>query len=67
MIRNRSNQAPKTTPILGAAVLTIFAALVFFTSLVPATVLGFAAATLALWAALFAFVLLLLGVFIKGL
>jgi hypothetical protein len=67
VIRNRSNQAPKTTTILVAAVLTIFAALVFFTSLVPATVLGFAAATLALWAAIVAFVLMLLGVFLKGL
>ncbi|HEX4984236.1 MAG TPA: hypothetical protein VFV63_21215 [Ilumatobacteraceae bacterium] len=67
MIRNRSNQAPKTATILVAAVLTVFAALVFFTSLVPATILGFAAATLALYAAIAAFVLLLLGVFIKGL
>jgi hypothetical protein len=66
-MRNRSNQAPKAATILVAAVLTAFAALVFFTSLVPATVLGFAAATLALWAAILAFVLLLLGVFIKGL
>jgi hypothetical protein len=67
VIRNRSNQAPKTTTILVAAVLTIFAALVFFTSLVPATLLGFAAATLAVYAAIVAFVLMLLGVFIKGL
>jgi hypothetical protein len=66
-MRNRSNQAPKAATILVAAVLTAFAALVFFTSLVPATVLGFAAATMALWAAILAFVLLLLGVFIKGL
>ena len=67
MIRNRSNQAPKTTTILVAAVLTIFAALVFFTSLVPATVHAFAAATLALWAAVVALVQRLLGVFLKGL
>lgn len=67
MIRNRSNQAPKATTILVAAVLTIFAALVFFTSLVPATIFGFAAATLAVFAAIVAFVLLLLGVFLKGL
>ena len=67
MIRNRTNQAPKSTTILVAAVLTIFAALVFFTSLVPATILGFAAATLALYAAIVAFVLLLLGVFLRGL
>jgi hypothetical protein len=66
-MRNRGNQAPKTTTILIAAVLTIFAALVFLTGLVPATVLGFAAATLALWAAVVAFVLMLLGVFLKGL
>ena len=66
-MRNRSNQAPKTTTILVAAVLTIFAALVFFTSLVPATLFGFAAATLAVYAAIVAFVLMLLGVFIKGL
>ena len=67
MIRNRTNQAPKSTTILAAAVLTVFAALVFFTSLVPATILGFAAATLALYAAIVAFVLLLLGVFLRGL
>ena len=67
MIRNRTNQAPKTTTILVAAVLTIFAALVFFTSLVPATIFGFAAATLAVYADIVAFVLMLLGVFIKGL
>jgi len=67
VIRNRSNQAPKTTTILVAAVLTIFAAIVFFTSLVPATIFGFAAATLALFAAIVAFLLLLLGVFITGL
>lgn len=66
-MRNRTNQAPKTTTILVAAVLTIFAALVFFTSLLPATILGFAAATLALYAAVAAFVILLLGVFVKGL
>lgn len=67
MIRNRSNQAPKLATIVVAAVLTIFAALIFFTSLVPATIFGFAAATLAVWAAIVAFVLLLLGVFLKGL
>ena len=67
MIRNRSNQAPKTTTILVAAVLTTFAALVFFTGLLPATIAGFAAATLAVYAAIVAFVLMLLGVFIKGL
>jgi hypothetical protein len=65
-MRTRSNQAPRAGTIAVAAVLTIFTALVFFTGLLPATVAGFAAATLALYAAVAAFVLLLLGVFVKG-
>ncbi len=52
--------------ILVALLLTIFAALVFFTSLLPATIAGFASATLALYAAIAAFVILLLGVFVEG-
>jgi len=47
-------------------VLTVFAALVFFTNLVPAHLAGFAAGTLALYAAVAAFVILLLGLFIEG-
>ena len=52
--------------ILVAALLTVFAALGFFTSVLPDTIAGFAIATLALYAAIVAFVLLLLGVFIDG-
>jgi hypothetical protein len=66
MARRRSNQAPKMGTILVAALLTIFAALVFFTSLLPATIAGFPSGTLALYAALAAFVILLLGIFIEG-
>jgi hypothetical protein len=66
MMRRRSNQAPKVGTILVAALLTIFAALVFFTSLLPDTIAGFGSATLALYAAIAAFVILLLGVFLEG-
>ena len=65
-MRRRSHWAPRAGTIAVAAVLTVFAALVFFTSLVPGTIAGFAAGTLALYAAVIAFVLLLLGTFIKG-
>ena len=65
-MRRRSNQAPRTGTIVLAAVLTVFAALVFFTSLVPGTIVGFATGTLALYAAIVAFVILLLGTFIEG-
>jgi len=65
-MRRRSHWAPRTATIAVAAVLTIFAALVFFTNLLPDTVAGFAAGTLALYAAVAAFVILLLGVFIEG-
>jgi hypothetical protein len=66
MARRRSNQAPRMGTILIAALLTIFAALGFFTSVLPATIAGFATVTLALYAAIVAFVLLLLGVFVEG-
>lgn len=66
MVRRRSNQAPRMGTILVAALLTIFAALVFFTSLLPATLAGFATGTLALYAAIAAFVILLLGIFFEG-
>jgi hypothetical protein len=66
MARRRSNQAPKMGTILVALVLTVFAALVFFTSLLPATIAGIGSATLALYAAIAAFVILLLGVFVEG-
>jgi len=49
-----------------AALLTVFAAVVFFTNLLPGTIAGFAAGTLALYAAIAAFVILLLGVFVEG-
>jgi len=52
--------------ILIAALLTVFAALGFFTTLLPDTIAGFASVTLALYAAIAAFVLLLLGVFVEG-
>lgn len=66
MARRRSNQAPKMGTIFVAALLTIFAALVFFTSIVPASIAGFASGTLALYAAIAAFVILVLGIFIEG-
>ncbi|MEA2545889.1 MAG: hypothetical protein QOI09_1162 [Chloroflexota bacterium] len=65
-MRRRSHWAPRAGTIVVAALLTIFAALVFFTNLVPGTIAGFAAGTLALYAAIAAFVILLLGVFVKG-
>jgi hypothetical protein len=65
-MRRRSNFAPRTGTIAVAAVLTVFAAVVFFTNLLPGTVAGFAAGTLALYAAIAAFVILLLGVFVEG-
>jgi hypothetical protein len=65
-MRRRGNWAPRAGTIAVAAVLTIFAALVFFTNLVPGTIAGFAAGTLALYAAIAAFLILLLGVFVKG-
>lgn len=66
MARRRSNRAPKMGTILVALVLTVFAAVVYFTSLLPATIAGFASVTLALYAAIAAFVILLLGVFVEG-
>ena len=66
MARRRSNQAPKMGTILVALLLTVFAALIFFTSLLPATIAGFPSATPALYAAIAAFVILLLGVFVEG-
>jgi hypothetical protein len=65
-MRRRSNWAPKSATIVVAALLTVFAALVFFTDLLPAHVAGFAAGTLALYAAVAAFVIMLLGVFVEG-
>jgi hypothetical protein len=66
MARRRSNQAPRMGTILIAALLTIFAALGFFTSVLPDTIAGFASVTLALYAAIVAFVILVLGVFVEG-
>jgi hypothetical protein len=65
-MRRRSNWAPRSATIVVAALLTVFAALVFFTDLLPAHVAGFAAGTLALYAAVAAFVIMLLGVFVEG-
>ena len=62
----RSNQAPRMGTIFVAALLTIFAALVFFTSVIPGTIAGFATGTLALYAAVAAFLLLLIGTFVEG-
>lgn len=53
--------------ILVAALLIIFAAVAFFTGLLPAAIAGFATATLALYAAIAAFLILLLGIFFRGL
>jgi hypothetical protein len=64
-MRRRSHWAPRAGTVVVAAILTVFAALVFFTNLLPGTVAGFAAGTLALYAAVAAFVILLLGVFLK--
>lgn len=62
----RTHWAPKAGTIAVAALLTIFAALVFFTALLPGTIAGFAAGTLAVYAAVIAFVILLLGIFVEG-
>lgn len=66
MVRRRGNKAPRMGTIFVAAILTIFAALVFFTSLLPASIAGFASGTLALYAAVAAFVILLIGIFVEG-
>jgi hypothetical protein len=66
-MRRRSHYAPRSSTIAVAALLTVFAALVFFTNILPGTIAGFAAGTLALYAAIAAFVLLLLGTFVEGL
>jgi hypothetical protein len=63
----RASRAPRAGTVLVAALLTIFAALVFFTTVIPASIAGFATATLALYAAILAVVLLVLGSFIRGL
>jgi hypothetical protein len=65
-MRRRTRWAPRAGTIAAAAVLTVFAALVFFTNMLPGTIAGFAAGTLALYAAVAAFVILLLGVFVEG-
>ena len=65
-MRGRSHWAPRAGTIAVAAVFTVFAALVFFTNLLPGTIAGFAAGTLGLYAAVAAFVILLLGLFLKG-
>ena len=65
-MRRRSHYAPRSSTIAVAALLTIFAALVFFTNILPGTIAGFATGTLALYAAIAAFVLLLLGTFVEG-
>jgi hypothetical protein len=64
-MRRRSHWAPKLGTVVLAAVLTVFAALVFFTNLLPGTIAGFGTGTLALYAAVAALVVLLLGIFIK--
>jgi hypothetical protein len=66
MVGRRGNKAPRMGTIVVAAILTIFAALVFFTSLLPASIAGFASGTLALYAAVAAFVILLIGIFVEG-
>jgi hypothetical protein len=65
-MRRRTHWAPRAGTIALAALLTVFAALVFFTSLLPGTIAGFAAGSLALYAAVAVFVILLLGTFLEG-
>ena len=65
-MRRRSNQAPRMGTVFVAALLTIFAALVFFTSVIPGSIAGFASGTMALYAAIAAFVILLIGTFVEG-
>ena len=65
-MRRRTHWAPRAGTIALAALLTVFAALVFFTSLLPGTIAGFAAGSLALYAAVVAFLLLLLGTFLES-
>lgn len=65
-MRRRSNQAPRMGTVFVAALLTIFAALVFFTGVIPGSIAGFASGTLALYAAIAAFLLLLIGTFVEG-
>jgi hypothetical protein len=65
-MRRRTHWAPKAGTIAVAALLTIFAALVFFTAVLPSTILGYPAGTLAVYATVVAFVILLLGVFVEG-
>ena len=63
----RANRAPRTGTILVATLLTLFAGVAFFTPVLPGTIAGVATATLALYAAIAAFVLMLAGVLIRGL
>jgi hypothetical protein len=63
----RANRAPRLGTILVAVLLTVFAALGFFTGVLPATIAGVATATLALYAAIAAFLLMLAGVAVRGL
>jgi hypothetical protein len=65
-MRRRTHWAPRAGTIAVAALLTIFAALVFFTAVLPGAILGYPAGTLAVYAAVVAFVILLLGVFVEG-
>ena len=64
-MRRRSHWAPRAGTVVLAAVLTVFAALVFFTNLLPGTIASFATGTLTLYTAIAALVALLLGVFVK--
>jgi hypothetical protein len=59
-------QAPKTGTIVFAAVLTAFAAVALFLDVLPATILGQPTPTLGIYAAIVAFVVLLIGVFVDG-
>jgi hypothetical protein len=63
----RANRAPRTGTILVATLLTVFAALAFFTGVLPGTIAGVATATLALYAGIAAFLLMLLGTLTRGL
>jgi hypothetical protein len=63
----RANRAPRAGTILVAALLTLFAGLAFFTGILPVTIAGVATDTLALYAAIAAFLLMLAGVLVRGL
>ena len=59
-------QAPRGGTILVATLLTFFAAVALFFEGLPARIAGFPTVTLGIYAAVVAFVILLIGVFVDG-